>query len=90
VKIAKFGGSSVAGAGQIRKVIDIVRSDAARKIVVVSAPGKRHPGDIKVTDLLIRCARRVLDGREAEAEIAGVIERYASIASDLGLPPSLA
>jgi len=80
----------VACADQIRKVINIVRSDSDRKIIVVSAPGKRRPDDTKVTDLLIRCARRVLDGREAEAEIDGVIGRYAGIASDLGLSPALA
>ena len=30
----------------------IVNADKARRYVVVSAPGKRFSGDIKVTDLL--------------------------------------
>ena len=59
MKVVKFGGSSVANADQISKV-EIVRADADRKIVVVSAPGKRDNNDTKVTDLLIELAQRVL------------------------------
>lgn len=54
MKVTKFGGSSVSNAEQIKKVLDIVNSDEARKIVVVSAPGKRDKDDVKTTDLLIR------------------------------------
>ena len=42
MKVAKFGGSSLADAFQIRKVCDIVFADPDRKIIVVSAPGKRN------------------------------------------------
>ena len=52
VKAAKFGGSSVAGPEQFRKVRDIVLSDPDRKIVVISAAGKRDSEDHKITDLL--------------------------------------
>ena len=52
IKMTKFGGSSMADAGQFRKVKQIVLSDPARQFVVPSAPGKRFPGDDKVTDLL--------------------------------------
>ena len=90
VKVAKFGGSSVANADQIRKVRAIVASDPDRRIVVVSAPGKRHAQDTKVTDLLINCAQRILEGREADAEVDALVERYAAIAQDLGLSPALA
>ena len=41
MKVCKFGGTSVATAEQIRKVAAIVTSDTNRKIIVVSAPGKR-------------------------------------------------
>ena len=41
MKVVKFGGSSVANAEQISKIIEIVTADADRRIVVVSAPGKR-------------------------------------------------
>ena len=52
LKVAKFGGSSVAGAEQFRKVRAIVEADESRRIVVVSAAGKRNGGDHKLTDLL--------------------------------------
>ncbi len=50
--VCKFGGTSVASAEQIKKVANIVKSNPERKIIVVSAPGKRFGDDIKVTDLI--------------------------------------
>jgi aspartate kinase len=85
MKVVKFGGSSVANAEQISKVIDVVTADADRRIVVVSAPGKRCGGDTKVTDLLIALANTVLAGNDYEAELKAVVERYAEIQRDLDL-----
>ena len=87
MKVAKFGGSSLACAAQVKKVCDIVLADAERKIIVVSAPGKREKSDTKVTDMLIAAARARFAGRSGEEEIALVIERYATIAADLGMAP---
>lgn len=53
MKVAKFGGSSLASASQIKKVFDIVQADKQRKFIVVSAPGKRSGADTKVTDALM-------------------------------------
>jgi aspartate kinase len=62
MKVCKFGGTSLANAEQIRKVCDIVLSDPERRIMIVSAPGKRTREDIKVTDLLIALANaRIMD-----------------------------
>ena len=85
MKVCKFGGSSLADATAINKVIDIVLSDPARRIVVVSAPGKRSSDDTKVTDLLIALAGAALAGEPTDGKLAAVVDRYASIASDLGL-----
>ena len=74
MKVCKFGGSSLADAAQINKVIDIVLADPARRIVVVSAPGKRSSGDTKVTDLLIGLAETALKGEDVEAPRAAVLE----------------
>lgn len=76
----------MANAEQISKVIDIVTADADRRIVVVSAPGKRHGDDTKVTDLLIALADAVLEGGDYEATLQAVVERYAEIQRDLELP----
>ena len=86
MKIAKFGGSSLASAAQVKKVCDIILADDERKIIVVSAPGKRDHNDTKVTDLLIATANARLSGKSGEAELAQVIARYAAIAADLELP----
>ena len=50
--VTKFGGSSLSCATQFEKVKNIVMSDPKRKIVVVSALGKRDSADTKITDLL--------------------------------------
>ena len=85
MKVCKFGGSSLADAVQVNKVIDIVLADPARRIVVVSAPGKRHSGDTKVTDLLIALAETALKGDNTDREFGEVVERYASMADALKL-----
>ena len=61
LKVTKFGGSSMADAGQYRKVRDIITSDPERKVVIVSAAGKRHSKDHKITDQIGRasCRERV-------------------------------
>ena len=53
--VTKFGGSSMADAGQYRKIRDIILSNPARQVVVVSAAGKRFKNDHKLTDLLYLC-----------------------------------
>ena len=85
MKVCKFGGSSLADAKQITKVIDIVLADPQRRMVVVSAPGKRNRQDTKVTDLLIALAKTALEGRDTRAALAAVVDRYESIAVELNL-----
>jgi aspartate kinase len=85
-KVAKFGGTSLADAGQITKVIDIVLADPARRIVVVSAPGKRQSGDTKVTDMLIALANQALGGADTEVSLKAIVERFAEIQRALKLP----
>lgn len=85
MKVCKFGGTSVASADQIKKVAQIVIADLARKIIVVSAPGKRFGSDDKVTDLLIQLAEKALREENIERELKEVVERYEQIAAGLGL-----
>ncbi|MBO6167764.1 MAG: aspartate kinase [Kiritimatiellae bacterium] len=85
MKVCKFGGSSLANAAQLNKVMDIVLADPARRIVVVSAPGKRHSGDTKVTDLLIELAETAVKGENTDRQFGAVVERYAEIAQALNL-----
>lgn len=85
MKVAKFGGTSMATAEQIKKVCDIILSDDERRLIVVSAPGKRFKEDTKVTDLLIKLAEKYLTVKDAEDELQAVVDRYGEIAEDLGL-----
>lgn len=89
MKVAKFGGSSLANAVQIKKVVDIILSDKDRKIIVVSAPGKRVKEDTKVTDLLIALADAILAGKDGNHELKIILERFKNIIDDLGLSDSL-
>ena len=56
LKVAKFGGSSVASAEQFKKVKEIVKMDSSRKFVVVKCLlEKQVKMTIKITDLLYLC-----------------------------------
>lgn len=85
LKVVKFGGSSVAGAGQFQKVRDIVLSDPARRVVVVSAAGKRSADDHKLTDLLYLCHAHLTYGVPCDAILQTIQERFAEIRRELGL-----
>ena len=85
MKVVKFGGSSLASGKQLEKVFQIVVSDPARKVVVVSAPGKRFSEDEKVTDLLIECAELSLQNQDPKEKLATVVARYALIAEELAI-----
>ena len=85
MKVVKFGGTSLASGEQLEKVLNIVISDEDRRIIVVSAPGKRFSKDIKVTDLLIATAQAWLEGSEDEDLFQAVINRYRSITESLGM-----
>ena len=81
--VCKFGGSSLADARCFRRVRDIIMADPRRRCIVVSAPGRRFPGDYKVTDLLI-CAAE--DGSETgRRALMRVKEIFSAIAGELGL-----
>ena len=87
--VAKFGGSSVADAGQIRKIAAIIDSDPRRSIVVVSAPGKRHGGESKLTDLLYLCQDMAAMATAITEPFGLIRDRYAEIVVELGLGPAV-
>src|SRR6056297_624955 len=89
MKVCKFGGSSVAEAAQIRKVKSIVEQDLSRRIIVVSAPGKRHKQDEKITDLLYNCHAMVQKGESIAATFEVIRSRFLEIARELELIGSL-
>ena len=89
LKVVKFGGSSLADAGQFRKAAEIVHGDASRRYVVASAPGKRDPHDEKVTDLLLQCYHLAKDKKDIDAIFERICNRYRDIIAGLELDFSL-
>ena len=75
----------MANSEQIKKVCSIITSDKDRRVVVVSAPGKRFENDVKVTDMLIDCANKYLLNEDYESVLNDIVARYAEIAEDLGI-----
>ncbi len=85
LKVTKFGGSSMADAGQYRKVRDIIMSDPSRKVVVVSAAGKRFKEDHKLTDLLYLCHAHTQYGVDCTPIFDMITSRYLEIRDELEL-----
>ncbi len=89
--VCKFGGSSVADAGQVDKVRRIVAQDGRRRFVVVSAPGRSRPGQEKVTDHLLNLAtdgRHFLEQRKTTSPSESrstIVERFSALARELGI-----
>lgn len=85
MKVVKFGGSSLASAQQLKKVLAIIKEDKNRKVVVVSAPGKRTPDDTKVTDALIAYYKAYKSGKNFQEPLNWISQRYQTICQDLGM-----
>lgn len=85
MKVVKFGGSSMADAGQYRKIREILLADPDRRVVVVSAAGKRCKGDHKITDLLYLCYAHVQYGVDCSGVFEMIVSRYREIRDELGI-----
>ena len=89
LKVLKFGGSSMADAKQFEKVKSIVQADPSRKVVVVSAAGKRFSDDHKLTDLLYLCHAHLKYGVACDSVFDMIRSRYMEIRDELGLKTDL-
>jgi aspartate kinase len=85
IKVAKFGGSSVADAIQVEKTRKIIDSDQDIKYVVVSAPGKRFDKDSKITDLLYSCKMHIDHNLPCEQLFQVITDRYNAMELNLGV-----
>lgn len=85
VKVCKFGGTSMADGNVMNRVKSIIDSDKDRKFIVVSAPGKRYSGDVKVTDMLYECYREVEEKGSCGAAFALIRNRFNSIVKELNI-----
>ncbi len=89
LKVLKFGGSSMADETQFAKVRSIVEADPSRRVVVVSAAGKRFKNDHKITDLLYLCHAHLQYGVSCDGVFDMVRSRYLEIRDALHLSTPL-
>lgn len=89
LKVLKFGGSSMADAKQFEKVKSIVQADPARRVVIVSAAGKRFSDDHKLTDLLYLCYAHLKYGVSCDSVFHMIRSRYIEIRDHLELKTDL-
>ena len=85
VIVVKFGGTSLASAEQIKKAAAIVKADPRRRYMVASAPGKRTPDDVKVTDLLYRCYDEAAAKKDFSETLEKIESRFSDIIRELGV-----
>ena len=79
VIVTKFGGTSVANGRNLEKVIDIILSNPARRVNVMSAPGKRYSQDTKVTDMLIQMGQETVRGLGQPEYMEDIYRRFIDI-----------
>ena len=85
IKVAKFGGSSLSDGVQFAKVKNIIEQDPDRRVVVVSAPGRRSSDDNKVTDLLYLVKAHIKYDVSYDSIFEMIEQRYMDIRSECGL-----
>jgi aspartate kinase len=83
--VCKFGGTSVADAGQLQKVKSIIEADARRQVVVPSAPGRRTKEEPKVTDLLYLCHEMATMHADFSGPLRTIRERFVQIEQSLAV-----
>ena len=83
--MAKFGGTSLADASQIKKACAIITAKPERRYVVASAPGKRYAEDIKITDMLYKAHAQAKAGEDFADTMRDIADRYAKIIEGLGI-----
>lgn len=89
IKVAKFGGSSVADGIQLTKTKQIIEADSDRNYIVVSAPGKRFDGDNKITDLLYLCKTHMEHNLPYEQIFQVVADRFMAVKLNLDVDVDL-
>ena len=89
MKVARFGGSSLASFEQVNKVVQIIKADDARRFIVVSAPGKRNANDTKVTDLLLQLYQARLEKNSPEPFVQKIMARYQEIGQPFHVDASI-
>jgi len=84
--VSKFGGSSTATACHLKRIERLVRASAARRCVVLSAPGIDGDHPEKVTAMLERCWDLRKCPAACESAVSAVVRRFDDICRGLEIP----
>lgn len=89
--VCKFGGSSVKDSSQIKKIIEIIKENKERKVIVVSAPGRDEKFDEKITDHLLNIATKEEHFKNQKIDISeedsfnAIISKFKKLCLDLNI-----
>lgn len=95
IKVCKFGGSSVRDSSQIKKVLEIVKKDTKRRVIVVSAPGRDEKYEEKITDHLLNIATNAEHFNKQKINISvkqsfdSVINKFELLCTELNIDKKL-
>ena len=87
IKVAKFGGTSLAGAEEFKLVASVLR-DEDIKVTVVSAGGRKG-GELKVTDMLYNAYRKIKGGERPFDALKEFYQRVLSLIGELKIDLSI-
>ena len=85
VIVSKFGEYTFATHERIEKAADILKSDPSRRYAVATAPGRRTPDDIKITDLLCMAHANSVNNENFMDPLTQVRSRFEDIIKGLGI-----
>ena len=77
IKVAKFGGSSMADENGFLRIAEWLREDEDIKAVVLSAGGRTDKSK-KVTDILVDAWQDISRGKSVQKSLSPFIERLSS------------
>lgn len=82
--VSKFGGSVISTAEGVKRAVEIIKSDPARRYVIASAPGSgsRESG---ITDMLFMCYSSFRDNGDYQTMLDKISEHYQKIIAGVGM-----
>ena len=82
--VSRFGGNAAANSEEVKKTLDIIKADSARRYLVVSAPGATHD-EVGITDMLYICHASARNHEDYSVMLGKISERYKEIVAGLGM-----
>ncbi len=82
--VSRFGGNASANSEEVKKTLEIIKADTARRYLVVSAPGST-PEHVGITDMLYMCYSSCRNRENYDVMLGNIANRYKEIVAGLGM-----